>query len=281
MSPGPISSKSFLACPRFASWSLSGRKTGGVRHSPARPSPSKRSRSTLEEPEAREIYRMLERPGESARFLSFEDAWRRFVGSAGDEGPLMELVYLVTRTETLRERLKQQVDAIRDAALESQASKAALDLLAAVSFASALGARIDVASLRESSPGQDVGRIVERLEKEYLVRRLDQGLQLDGLHPVRSHVLADDLVRRDHLRSSHPREALPRPDRGGGYRGVSAAPRVPARRPDACDGPTSQRMAAANLDRRRRSPAWPAVVGSAAVRGPAVRTRRRHHERQG
>jgi hypothetical protein len=148
---------------------------------------------TLEEPEAREIHRMLERPGESACFLSFEDAWRRFVGSAGDEGPLMELVYLVTRTETLRERLKQQVDAIRDAALDSQASRAALDLLAVVSFASALGARIDVASLRENSPGHDVGRIVERLEKEYLVRRLDQGLQLDGLHPVRSQLLAEIL----------------------------------------------------------------------------------------
>jgi hypothetical protein len=76
----------------------------------------------------------------------------------------MEFVYLVTRTETSRERLKQQFDAIRDAALESQASRAALDLLAAVSFASALGARIDVASLRENSPGHDVGRIVERLE---------------------------------------------------------------------------------------------------------------------
>ena len=71
---------------------------------------------TLDEPEAREIYRLLDRPNGPAPFLSFDDAWRRFVGSAGNDGPLMEFVYLITRTETLRERLKQQVDAIRDAA---------------------------------------------------------------------------------------------------------------------------------------------------------------------
>ena len=148
---------------------------------------------TLEEPEAREIYRLLDRPGVSTPFLSFEDAWRRFAGSAGTDGPLMEFVYLVTRTETLRERLKQQVDAIRDAAIEKPGLRAAVELLALVSFASALGARLDVASLREHFPGTDLGRIVERLESEYLVRRVDQGLQLDGLHPVRSRLLADIL----------------------------------------------------------------------------------------
>jgi hypothetical protein len=93
----------------------------------------------------------------------------------------------------LRERLKQQVDAIRDAAFDSPASRAALELLALVSFASALGARLDVASLCENFPGTDLGRIVERLESEHLVRRVDQGLQLDGLHPVRSRLLADIL----------------------------------------------------------------------------------------
>jgi hypothetical protein len=53
---------------------------------------------TLEESEAREIYRLLDRPDNPTLFLTFEDAWRRFVGSAGNEGPLLELVYLVTRT---------------------------------------------------------------------------------------------------------------------------------------------------------------------------------------
>ena len=148
---------------------------------------------TLVESEAQEIYGQLDRPGEAAAFLSFDEAWRRFVGSGGDEGPLMEFVYLVSRTETLRERLRQQVDAIRDAAMDSQASKAALDLLAMVSFASALAARIDLASLREHLPGLDLGRIVERLEREYLVRRRDEGHRLEGLHPVRSRLLADIL----------------------------------------------------------------------------------------
>ncbi len=150
-------------------------------------------RLTLEESEAREIYGLLDRPGIATPFLAFEDAWRRFVGSAGTDGPLMEFVYLVTRAETLRDRLKQQVDAIRDAAIEKPGLRAAVELLALVSFASALGARLDIASLREHFPGTDLGRIVERLEMEYLVRRVDRGLQLDGLHPVRSRLLADIL----------------------------------------------------------------------------------------
>lgn len=136
---------------------------------------------------------LLDRPAKPAPFLSFDDAWRHFVGSAGNAGPLMEFVYLVTRTETLRERLKQQVDAIRDAAIEGTASGAGLRVLALVSFASALGARLNVAALRDNIAGVDLGRIVERLEREYLVRRLDQDLLLDGLHPVRSRLLADIL----------------------------------------------------------------------------------------
>jgi hypothetical protein len=93
----------------------------------------------------------------------------------------------------LRERLKQQVYAIRDAAIEGQASGAGLRVLALVSFASALGARLDVASLRKDFAEIDLGRIVERLEKEYLVRCLEEGMVLDGLHPVRSRILADIL----------------------------------------------------------------------------------------
>lgn len=147
----------------------------------------------LEETEAREIYGLLDRPDKIGPFLSFDEAWRRFAGVPDERGPLMEFVYLVTRTETLRERLRQQVDAVRDAALDRQSSKAALDVLAVVSFASALGACIEVASLREHSPGLDLGRIVERLEREYLVRSMDEGIRLDGLHPVRSRLLADIL----------------------------------------------------------------------------------------
>lgn len=148
---------------------------------------------TLEESEARDIYQILDSPDKPSRFLSFEDAWRGFVGSAGTDGPLMEFVYLATRTETLRERLNQQIGAIREASFDSPIAGAKRDVLAVVSFASALGARIDVPSLRRNSAGYDLGYIVNQLEQEYLVRSLDQGLRLDGLHPVRSHLLVEIL----------------------------------------------------------------------------------------
>jgi hypothetical protein len=148
---------------------------------------------TLEEAEAQEIYAWLDTQQSAPAFLSFEEAWQRFVGTAGTEGPMLEFVYLLTRTQTLHERLKQQVDDIRRSALDHQGQAAALDVLALVSFASSLGARIDVASLRAHRAGIDLGYIVERLEREYLLRRIEDGVQLEGLHPVRSRLLAEIL----------------------------------------------------------------------------------------
>jgi len=147
----------------------------------------------LEQAEARNIYQLLTQPAESARFLSFEDAWNRFIGSANNDGPLMEFVYLLTQTETLRERLKQQVDAIRDEVRVGVFNPAELRLLALVVFASSLGARLNVTEVRKMLALPDLGRSIERLEREYLVRIRDEGLLLDGLHPLRSQHLTDIL----------------------------------------------------------------------------------------
>jgi len=148
---------------------------------------------TLDQEEAKDIYRLLERPNEPAQFLSFEDAWLRFVGSASNDGPLMEFVYLVTRIETLHERLSQQIHGIRDEIHDGNINFAELRLLALVAFASAFGARLDVAKIRKHLTLPDLGRSVERLEREYLLRITDEGLLLDGLHPVRSRILKDIL----------------------------------------------------------------------------------------
>ncbi|MEI7866912.1 MAG: hypothetical protein WCI11_03400 [Candidatus Methylumidiphilus sp.] len=148
---------------------------------------------TLDQEEAKDIYRLLERPNEPTRFLSFEDAWHRFVGSASNDGPLMEFVYLVTRIETLHERLSQQIRDIRDEVNDGKVNSAELRLLALVAFASAFGARLDVAIIRKNLALPDLGRSVERLEREYLLRITDEGLLLDGLHPVRSRILKNIL----------------------------------------------------------------------------------------
>jgi len=160
----------------------------------------------FDEAEARLLYEVLETRGDGARFLSFDEAWRQF----GGDGPLLEFVYLVTQTQTLEARLRQQVRHFRDEVAAGRLPSDDLRLLALTAYASSLGARLDVRALRRAGGFTDLGRAVERLEREYLLRVVDAGACLDGLHPLRSTLLVACLC--DGLTFEHrelARECLP------------------------------------------------------------------------
>ncbi|MDP1573110.1 MAG: hypothetical protein Q8M09_06940 [Pseudomonadota bacterium] len=143
----------------------------------------------FDEVEARLLYPSLAQRDRAARFLGFDEAWRQF----GGEGPLLEFVYLVTQTQTLAERLRQQVQNLRDEVVSGGVSPADLRLLAVTSFASSLGARIDAGQASRLLGLPDLGRSVERLEREYLLRKVGGGQYLDGLHSLRSRLLVEHL----------------------------------------------------------------------------------------
>ncbi|WP_041603816.1 hypothetical protein [Thioflavicoccus mobilis] len=149
---------------------------------------------SLDRTEAQGIYDQLARPKTPGQFLSFDEAWVRFLGGKDGEGPLMEFVYLVTQSESLRDKLSAQVKRIRTEIHRGDGSIAVLRLLALVAFASALGGRLEVARLRKRLPEMDLGFVAEQFEREYLVRSLEQGLLLDGLHPLRSRLLAEIIL---------------------------------------------------------------------------------------
>ncbi|MDP2834807.1 MAG: hypothetical protein Q8Q28_16215 [Pseudomonadota bacterium] len=143
----------------------------------------------FDEVEARLLYPGLTQRDRAARFLDFDEAWRRF----GGEGPLLEFVYLVTQTQTLADRLRQQIQSLRDEVARGKFPPADMRLLAVTAFASFLGARIDAVQARRGLALPDLGRSVERLEREYLLRKVDGGQYLDGLHPLRSRLLVEYL----------------------------------------------------------------------------------------
>ncbi|HEY4036381.1 MAG TPA: hypothetical protein VGL94_20685 [Ktedonobacteraceae bacterium] len=145
---------------------------------------------TLECTEAELIYQRLGETRPSTRFLNFQDAWSIF----GSEGPLMEFVYLVTQGETLRERLKAQVKRLEDDILAQRYPSSMLELLRLVSVASAYEAQIKVKPLVESLQLVTPGRVLELLEEEYLIRRNEEKTLLQGLHPIRSMILAELLT---------------------------------------------------------------------------------------
>ncbi|NJL35442.1 MAG: hypothetical protein HC840_02005 [Leptolyngbyaceae cyanobacterium RM2_2_4] len=143
----------------------------------------------LEQAEAQEIYQFLAETEIPSRFLNFEDAWNRF-GSV----PLMEFVYLITQGDSLRERLLQQVRRIQDEIRAGQRSSTELDLLRLVSVAAAFEARLKVRDLVRFLGLAVPQRAFELLEKEYLLRRIETGFLVEGLHPIRSSMLADILT---------------------------------------------------------------------------------------
>ncbi|UNU22622.1 nSTAND3 domain-containing NTPase [Microcoleus vaginatus] len=137
--------------------------------------------------EAQEIYQSLTNKKLPAEFLTFEEAWNKF----GGEGPLMEFVYLVTQGNSLRERLSQQIIRLEDEARTGKLSDATIELLKLASVASAFESRLQIRPLVQHLALTAPKRTFELFEKEYLLRLSEDGSLIQGLHPIRSAILAD------------------------------------------------------------------------------------------
>lgn len=137
--------------------------------------------------EGEQIYSSLASRVAPANVLSFEEAWTKF----GEAGPLMEFIYLVTQGTSLYERLKQQVANLEDDVRQNHLSPAELKLLRLVSIGSAFEARLQLVPLTGYleliAPSATLGLF----EREYLLRVSEDGSLVNGLHPIRSSILAD------------------------------------------------------------------------------------------
>jgi hypothetical protein len=144
----------------------------------------------FEETEARQIYDKLVARRPADRFLSFPEAWAQF----GGQGPLLEFTYLVTQSESLEATLRAQVRRLRDEVRRGDLPAADLAFLRLASVAGAYEARADVRGLAAAAGVADPARTLELLESEYLVRRSREGRYVEGLHPIRSAILAAELT---------------------------------------------------------------------------------------
>ena len=145
---------------------------------------------SFDEAEASEIYDRLAQRRPPERFLGFTEAWARF----GGQGPLLEFVHLVTQNESLRERLEKQVNDYKDRVNAGTFPSDGLELLRRVAVASAYGSRLSLKALVRdlSIPAPD--RVVGIYESEYLLRQSEDRSFVEGLHPIRSQILADLLT---------------------------------------------------------------------------------------
>lgn len=145
---------------------------------------------TFDEKEAAQIYEKLASIKQPWQFLSFKEAWSRF----GSSGPLMEFVYLITQNESLRERLGSQIDRLQDMVREGKMGKNELELLRIVAVASAYDACLDTKLLCEMLNLEEPARTLDLFEKEYLLRQSTDRKHVEGLHPIRSSIIAELLT---------------------------------------------------------------------------------------
>lgn len=137
--------------------------------------------------EAEWIFNSLTHSKEMQFFPSFETAWCRF----GNSGPLLEFVYFLTHTNTLKERLASQIKALRSQIVEGLLDKNTLKLVQCCAIATSFEARVKISDISRMLAMVDPIGTLELLEREYFLRLSDDRLHITALHPVRSQIITE------------------------------------------------------------------------------------------
>ena len=141
--------------------------------------------------EAEQIYQRAKESNIDIGYLSFEDTWEAF---GSNSGPLLEYVYLLTQTETLRDRLKEQVKRLKTETRDKQLSPNELTLLKLAAVITAYEGRIHLQTLSAQLKLPDLSSTLQNYEKEYLIRVSNDQQYIEALHPIRSHILTNLLI---------------------------------------------------------------------------------------
>lgn len=130
--------------------------------------------------EAHQVFDRAQRSGLDLAYLSFEDAWDAF----GGQGPLLEFVYLLTQTITLRERLEEQARRLQIKVSQKEMVPDELLLLRIVAVITAYGGRLHIPSLINSLDIPEPAVTLHYYEKEYLIRISPDRQLIEALHPM-------------------------------------------------------------------------------------------------
>lgn len=137
--------------------------------------------------EAEKIYHNLLDKKVANPYPSFRDAWHRF----GGNGALLEYVYFLTQTESLKDRLDFQVKRLREEIRQSRLESGTLKALFFCAVATAYESRIQLAELVNVINLSDPSGTFGLFEEEYLIRCSDDKRYIEPLHPLRSKLLVE------------------------------------------------------------------------------------------
>lgn len=141
--------------------------------------------------EAEFIYRNLSKVKNDLQFTDFDESWKVF----GEEGLLLEYVYLINQGNSLKSRLSEQVNNLRSIVTEKDTDE--LEILKFVALSDSFNSRINYKKLVKKLNIKEPIKYIQDLQKEYLIQHSENGEYLIGLHPIRSKILTEILFEDD------------------------------------------------------------------------------------
>lgn len=131
--------------------------------------------------EAEKIYRIYQ----PEHFRTFEESWKAF----GEKGPLMEYIYLLNHSETLKNRIKGQIKNI----VNEDGTDDWIDALAIISLAGKYSNSINQTKLFSTINVNNRNKMINRLQKEFFIRNIGNGY-IECLHALRADILFEVIL---------------------------------------------------------------------------------------
>ena len=138
----------------------------------------KKLKLDFDQSEAEWIYEQYE----NNKFRNFDEAWHSF----GEFGPLMEFIYLLNETSTLREKLSAQFNKIK---MEEPDAQDWLRVLRLSGYAGRLNINLNLAKVIRNLNCKNYEKMIYLFEKEYLLRKTDDDKYIEPLHAIRAEII--------------------------------------------------------------------------------------------
>ena len=117
-------------------------------------------------------------------FRTFDESWELY----GEKGPLMEYIYTLNHSETLKSRIKSQIKQ-----LVSEGNENWLEAIAIISLAGKYGNAINQDYLFSSLNIDNKLKMIDRFIKEFFIRDINNDY-IESLHAVRAEIIINVLL---------------------------------------------------------------------------------------
>ena len=122
-------------------------------------------------------------------FRTFDESWELY----GEKGPLMEYIYTLNHSETLKSRIKSQIKQ-----LVSEGNEIWLEAIAIISLAGKYGNAINQDYLFSSLNIDNKLKMIDRFIKEFFIRDINNDY-IESLHAVRAEIIINVLLEERYI----------------------------------------------------------------------------------